>query len=76
MAIALLAILFMLVPVIGSIYPVPAFPYTVFPYLFLLYLVVGGGWFLMLCLRSPETIEEIEQDLELIHGRFEKPEVS
>lgn len=75
-AIALLAILFMLVPVIGSIYPVPAFPYNVFPYLFLLYLVVGGGWFLMLRLRSPETIEEIEQDLELIHGRFEKPEVS
>ncbi len=74
-AIAALAILFMLVPVIGSVYPVPAFPYNVFPYLFLLYLVVGGGWFLMLRLRSPQTIEEIERDMELIHGRFEKPEV-
>lgn len=74
-AIAVLAILFMLVPVIGSLYPVPAFPYNVFPYLFLLYLVVGGGWFLMLRLRSPETIEEIEHDLELIHGRVEKPEL-
>lgn len=39
-AIAVLAILFMLVPVLGSVYPIPAFPYNVFPYLFLLYLVL------------------------------------
>ena len=75
-AIAALAILFMLVPVIGSVYPVPAFPYNVFPYLFLLYLVVGSGWFLMLRLRSPQTIEEIEHDMELINSRFDNPKVS
>lgn len=74
-AIAVLAILFMLIPVIGSVYPVPPFPYNVFPYLFLLYLVVGGGWFLMLRLRSPQTIEEIEHDIEQIHNRFGNSEV-
>lgn len=59
---AVLAILFMLVPVVGSVYPVPPFPYNVFPYLFLMYLVVGGGWFLTLRVRSPQTIKDIEYD--------------
>jgi len=60
----------MLVPVVGSVYPVPAAPFNVFPYLFLVYLAVGGGWFLMLRLHSPEIIENMEQELEDIHTKF------
>lgn len=59
-AIAAIAIIFMLIPVVGSVYPVPAAPFNVFPYLFLMYLVVGGGLFLMLRLHSPEIIENME----------------
>ena len=73
--IAALAVLFMLIPVFGSLYPVPPFPYNVFPYLFLMYLVVGGGWFLILSLRSPQTIEHMERDLEAVHSRFSDTEV-
>lgn len=69
-AIAAIAIIFMLIPVVGSVYPVPAEPFNVFPYLFLMYLVVGGGWFLMLRLHSPEIIENMEQELEEIHTKF------
>ncbi|MBW4639723.1 MAG: APC family permease [Gloeocapsa sp. UFS-A4-WI-NPMV-4B04] len=69
-AIAAIAIIFMLIPVVGSVYPVPAAPFNVFPYLFLMYLVVGGGWFLMLRLHSPEIIENMEQELEEIHTKF------
>lgn len=69
-AIAAIAIIFMLIPVVGSVYPVPAAPFNVFPYLFLMYLVVGGGWFLMLRLHSPEIIENMEQELEEINNKF------
>lgn len=62
-AIAAIAIIFLMIPVVGSVYPVPPAPFNVFPYLFLMYLVVGGGWFLMLRLHSPEIIENIEQEL-------------
>lgn len=76
-AIAAAAIIFMLIPVVGSVYPVPAAPFNVFPYLFLMYLVVGGGWFLMLRLHSPEIIENMEQELEEVHNKFsELKEVS
>lgn len=75
---AIVAIAFMLVPVIGSvgipgkdsIFPVPDPPGNVFPYLFLMFLVVGGVWFLMLRLHSPEIIEEMEQDIEAVHTKF------
>lgn len=69
-AIAAIAIVFMVIPVVGSVYPVPAGPFNVFPYLFLMYLVVGGGWFLMLRLHSPEIIENMEQELAEIHTKF------
>jgi amino acid transporter len=71
---------FMLIPVLGSIgvpgeasiFPVPAAPYNVFPYLFLLYLVVGAGWFFYLRLRSPEIIQTMEEDIEATHSRFDE----
>jgi hypothetical protein len=32
-----------------------------------MYLVVGGGWFLMLRLHSPEIIENMELEIKTIH---------
>lgn len=75
------AVVFMLIPVIGStgfpgdnalsrLFPAPAAPYNVFPYLFLLYLMVGAGWFIILRLRSPEIIQAMEDDIEESHTRF------
>ncbi|MBW4695783.1 MAG: APC family permease [Lyngbya sp. HA4199-MV5] len=75
---SVLGVAFMIIPVLGSVgvpgegslFPVPAAPYNVFPYLFLLYLVVGAGWFIMLRLRSPDLIQEMEEDIEASHTRF------
>jgi len=69
-AIAVLATIFMLVPVVGSVYPIPPAPYNFFPYLFLAYLIAGSGWFLSLRLRSPQIIKDIERDLEAVHSKF------
>jgi amino acid transporter len=76
-----LAIIFMLIPTIGSlgipgknflseIFPIPAAPYNVFPYFFLLYLVLGGVWFAILRSRSPQIIDQMEADIEASHNRF------
>ncbi|BAZ88115.1 hypothetical protein [Dolichospermum compactum] len=49
---AVLAVVFMMIPVIGSVgipgsslFPTPEAPYNSFPYLFLLYLSATCGWF-------------------------------
>ena len=73
--VAALAILFMLIPVIGSVYPVPPAPYNLFPYLFLVYLAVGGCWFFMLRRRSPQIIEHMERDMEAVHRKFSGTEI-
>lgn len=70
LAIACTAVIFMTIPIIGSVYPVPAFPYNVFPYLFLMYLAVGAGFFWVLRQRSPQIIDSIQQDLEAIESKF------
>ncbi|MBI4783444.1 MAG: APC family permease [Oscillatoriophycideae cyanobacterium NC_groundwater_1537_Pr4_S-0.65um_50_18] len=75
---AVLAIGFMVIPVLGSvglpgensIFPVPPAPYNIFPYLFLAYLISGAVWFAILRSRSPEIIQVMENDIEASHTRF------
>jgi amino acid transporter len=79
--VSVLAILFMLIPTLGSfgiagnnflsqVFPIPAAPYNIFPYLFLVYLAVGAGWFAMIRSRSPRIIQQMEDDIEAAHTRF------
>jgi amino acid transporter len=79
-AFSILAVGFMIVPILGSvgvpgstIFPVPAAPYDAFPYLFLLYLTVTCGWFLIQRLRSPHIVRSMERSIEEIHERFASP---
>ncbi|HTK11589.1 MAG TPA: APC family permease [Ktedonobacteraceae bacterium] len=68
--ISLLAILCLLYPAVSLFYPVPAYPVNLFPYIFLVYMAVGGGWLFVVSRRSPDKIEEIERDLESTHRLF------
>ncbi len=45
-AYSVVALAFLLVPAVGSVYPVPAPPVNYFPYIFLAYFVIGLGVFL------------------------------
>ncbi|NJP09543.1 MAG: APC family permease [Leptolyngbyaceae cyanobacterium RU_5_1] len=58
--IAVLAVLFVLIPVIGSLYPVPPFPYNILPYLFVAYLVAGWWFFARGKARSPELAADMK----------------
>lgn len=74
---SVLAVGFMMLPVAGmagipgsDLFPVPEYPYNVFPTLFLLYLLAGCGWFLLQGVRSPRMVEEMEQHIDAIHSRY------
>jgi amino acid transporter len=62
--IAVIACLCLLVPTIGSFYPVPPFPVNVFPYIFAAYMVAGGCWLFILSRRRRGLLTEIEADLD------------
>ncbi len=61
---AVLAVLFLLVPTVGSFYPVPAFPVSIFPYIFLTYMLIGAAWLFIVSRRSAGIMQEIENDME------------
>ena len=62
LAIAIPAVLFMVTPIIGSIFPIPPYPYNLLPYLFLVYLAVGVWLSSRLKRRSPHIIKGMERD--------------
>ncbi|MGO4872676.1 MAG: APC family permease [Roseiarcus sp.] len=59
-----LGALLMVLALAGSIYPVPAYPLNLFPYAFLVYMLIGVTWFFILKSRVPQALLGIEKDLE------------
>jgi amino acid transporter len=62
--VCVLAVVCLLVPTVGSFYPVPSAPVRYFPYYFLGYLLVGAVWLFTVSRRHPGVLGEIEADLE------------
>src|SRR3569833_1803909 len=54
----------MLFVIFGSVYPVPAYPYNMLPFVFFGYMLLGAVWFAVLKARSPQTLAAIEHDME------------
>lgn len=55
----------MVLSLAGSLYPVPPSPYNLFPYFFLVYMLIGVSWFYILKVRIPQALLGIEHDLEV-----------
>ncbi len=52
----------------GSVYPVPAYPFNILPYVFLAYLAAGGILLVRIKRVSPVILERVELDLEGSEG--------
>lgn len=55
----------MALSLLGSLYPVPAYPLNLLPYIFALYMCLGAVWFFVLKAKAPTALVHIEQDLEV-----------
>ena len=69
--ICVVSLALLVIPTVGSVYPVPAAPVASFPYIFLIYLMTGITWILSVRRRKPEALAEIQQDLDLAHARHQ-----
>jgi amino acid transporter len=63
-AVCVAAIVCLLVPTVGSFYPVPAAPVSYFPYYFLAYMLAGTAWLTVLSRRKAGVLDAIKVDLE------------
>ena len=74
---SILGVAFMLLLVVGTVgipgstlFPPPSPPQNMFPYLFLLYLAAGCGWFVIQRLRYPRMVKGMQRSVEAIHASF------
>ena len=63
----------LLVPTIGSFYPVPPFPVNIFPYIFAAYMAVGAAWLFILSRRQRGILGDIETDLDRTVAAHDEP---
>jgi amino acid transporter len=54
----------MLFVIVGSVYPIPPYPYDILPYVFFAYMAAGAVWFAVLKFKSPDTLAGIQHDME------------
>jgi amino acid transporter len=69
-AISVLGLLFMIVPIVGSFYPLPDPPIRYYPYIFAAYLAVGVIFLFVQRALGSGVIKKIETDLEGIAQRY------
>ncbi len=50
---AVVALLCLMVPTIGSFYPLPPYPVRLFPYIFLGWMIIGAAWLYVVSRRTP-----------------------
>ena len=62
-AVAVAAFLCLLVPTVGTFYPVPAWPVVTYPYIFLGYMLLGGTWLYVANRRRSGVLGDIALDL-------------
>ena len=58
----------LMIPAIGSVYPVPPAPVNYFPYIFLAYLLIGVIRVVALKIRAPERLREIRDQIQSQHS--------
>jgi amino acid transporter len=67
LGVAIASVVLLLVPAVGSVYPVPSWPVNIFPYIFLGYLALGLGWFMVLR-SNRDFINGIKDRIHAEHG--------
>jgi amino acid transporter len=78
---AVLAVGFMILPILGTIgipestlFPPPEFPFSLLPWIFLAYMLVGLAWLLIQRFRSPTLVRSMRKAVDEIDLKFEDVE--
>ncbi len=61
--VSIITIIILSVPIIGSIYPVPAYPMNLLPIIFLAWLLAGGIYFTIRLKKNPHIVKSLNEEL-------------
>ena len=69
-ALSAITFIILLIPIVGSVYPLPEYPYNLFPFIFLAWLAVGVAWFVIRRVKNPDLVSNIKSDTHRINEQF------
>lgn len=69
--VSLITVILLLIPMVGSVYPIPVWPFSILPYVFLGLLTLGVIWFLILRIARPASLDALKQDILSTSNRTE-----
>jgi amino acid transporter len=72
---AVVTVAILLIPLLGSVYPLPALPYGAFPFIFLAWIIIGGLWY-FIRRASTDVVSDINEDLDNVHSHFKDVRVN
>ncbi len=75
-ALAIASVALLLVPAVGSVYPVPSWPVNIFPYIFGTYLIMGIAWIFSVHKRTPGYAADVTRRVYNDHGQPIQAEVN
>lgn len=67
---ALISIIILLITIVGSVYPLPAYPFCLFPFIFIAWIILGGLWFAIISIRKSSLVADIKKENQLSHDKF------
>lgn len=68
--VSIVTFIILLIPIVGSIYPLPVYPYNIFPFMFLAWLAAGAIWFFICKAKNPNLVSDIEVNVKDINEQF------
>lgn len=68
--ISVITFIILLIPIVGSVYPVPSYPYNILPFIFLAWLVVGTIWIIIKEVKDPSLVSNIKTDIHHLNKQF------
>ena len=67
---SIVTFIILLIPIVGSVYPLPEYPYNIFPFIFLAWLAVGITWFVIRRVKNANLVSNINSDINRINEEF------
>ncbi len=59
-----------MLPIVGSVYPLPPFPFNMFPFIFLGWIILAGSWFAIVSVHKKEVVARMKSEIQLVNSQY------
>lgn len=69
---AIISFIILLIPIVGSVYPLPPYPYSMFPFIFVGWLLLSASWYALLSVKKQDVVKQMKQEIQQNNQRYDE----